>query len=232
MSTGTGLRQRKLLIVGGGGLGSEYAWVAEEMNHEARRNGAGCGPWEILGFADEDARKRGTEFAGYVIHGNLDETRAQFDTNDIGYAIAIGNNGTRERLAQAIEDLGWIPATLIHPSAIIAANALIGVGSYLGPGTVVCPGARVGRHVILNTHVSVGHDSTLQDFVQICPGARVSGGCWVGRGGFLGSNASIAPMGVVGEEAVVGANSFVVRRVAPRTTVLGVPAIRVSSARN
>jgi sugar O-acyltransferase (sialic acid O-acetyltransferase NeuD family) len=223
---------RKLFIVGAGGLGGEYAWVAEQMNEESRRNGVASVPWEILGFVDDDPTKTGAAFAGYLVHGNLLEAIGKFGLRDIAFTIAIGSNHARERMAMAIEKQGWIPETLIHPSAIIASTAFVGPGSYLAPGTVVCPRAHVGRHVILNTHVSVGHDSTLGDFVQVCPGGRVSGGCLVGAGGFLGSNASIAPMVAIGEGSVVCANSFVVRKVAPRTTVLGCPAVRVATSRS
>ena len=221
---------RKLLIVGAGGLGTEYAWVAEEMNHAAVGAGEGQAVWEILGFTDDAPPKKDTTIAGYLVHGTIEEAFAKFGRDGIGFAVAIGTNTTRKRVAQAAEALGWSPETLVHPSAIIAADARIGAGSYLGPGIVVCPGATVGKHVIINTHVSVGHDSILEDFAQICPGVRVSGGCRVGKGGFIGSNASLAPMVQVGEYAVVGANSLAIRKVAARTTVIGCPALVVGKA--
>ena len=224
----TNIIPRKLIIVGAGGLGTEYAWVAEEMNRAA---GEGNAIWEILGFTDDDPKKKDTTIARYPVHGTIEETFAKLGGNGICFAAAIGANTIRKRLACAAEDLGWIPETLIHPSAIIAADAFIGAGSYLAPGTVVCPGARLGRHVIVNTHVSVGHHSTLEDFTQLCPGARVSGGCQVAQYGFLGSNATLAPKVVVGEGAAVGANSFVIRKVAPGMTVLGCPAMVVGKTR-
>lgn len=218
---------KRLLIIGAGGLGAEFAWVASETNIASCLDIGGFAPWEILGYADDDPGKRGQMIHGYVVHGTIQEAFTKFGSKDIGFAVAVGNNKTRERMACVAEGLKWTPQTLVHPSAIVAATAEIGGGSYLAPGTVVCPGARVGRHVIINTHVSIGHDSRLDDFVQICPGARVSGGCRVEKGVFLGSNASLAPRAVVCEEAVVGANSFVLRKVATRTTVLGCPAIAI-----
>jgi sugar O-acyltransferase (sialic acid O-acetyltransferase NeuD family) len=222
---------RKLLIAGAGGLGTEYVWVAEEMNHAAMGAGGGKAVWEILGFTDDAPHKKNTTIAGYLVHGTIQETFAKFGRDGIGFAAAIGVNTIRKRVAHAAEALGWAPQTLVHPSVIVAADARIEAGSYLAPGVVVCPGARVGMHVIINTHVSVGHDSTLGDFVQVCPGARVSGGCRVEQCGFLGSNATLAPRTVVGEGAVVGANSLVIREVAPGITVLGCPALAVGKTR-
>jgi sugar O-acyltransferase (sialic acid O-acetyltransferase NeuD family) len=218
---------RKLLIAGAGGLGNEYTWVAEEMNHSARQRGKTTAVLEILGYTDDDPAKKEWLIGGYVVHGTIRDAFARFGSKDIGFAVAIGNNKLREQVAQDCEKLGWIPETLVHPSAIVAGGAEIGAGSYLAPGAVICPGARVGRHVIINTHASIGHDSTLEDFAQICPGARVSGACRVGKLGFVGSNATLAPKAVVGDEGVVGANSLVIRKVAPGTTVLGCPALVV-----
>jgi sugar O-acyltransferase (sialic acid O-acetyltransferase NeuD family) len=221
---------KKLLIVGAGGLGTEYAWVAEEMNHAALRTAGGAAVWEILGFTDDDPGKKGTHLAGYLVHGTVQQAFEKFGKNQVAYVVAIGNNKARRNAAQAAEALGWTAGTLIHPSAIVAGSARVGPGSYLGPGTVVCPNASLGKHVIINTHVSVGHDSVIEDFAQICPGVRVSGGCRVGAHGFVGSNASLAPGVLVGESAVVGANSLAIRKVAPGTTVLGCPALVVERA--
>jgi acetyltransferase-like isoleucine patch superfamily enzyme len=107
---------------------------------------------------------------------------------------------------------------------ILADDARIGVGTYIAPGCVICPRAQVGSHVIINVHVSVGHDSVLGDYAQLCPGTRISGGCGIGRYALLGSNASLSPGVRVGEGAVVGANSHAVRNVPARVTVAGVPA--------
>lgn len=219
--------RRKLLILGAGGLGSEFAWIAEEMNLWAQRHSRGAAQWEILGYADQDPAQKGHIVLGYPVHGTLQEAFARFSGSSISFAVAIGNNQARRRVAEEAERLGWTAETLIHPSAIVASTSELGAGSYLAPGTVICPRSRIGRYAIVNTHVSVGHDSVLADFVQICPGARVSGGCRIADEGFIGSNAVLAPRAVVGEGATVGANSLVLRRVAPGVTVLGTPALVV-----
>lgn len=221
------MSSRKLLIIGAGGLGAEYAWVGEEINRVASYSGRRDGLWEILGFVDDDARKRGQSVRGHFVHGTLEEAASKFSASDIGFVISIGTNHIRERIASEVEKLGWTPEVLVHPSAVVADNAEIGAGSYLAPGVVICPGSRVGRYSIINTHASVGHDSILEDYVQVCPGARVSGGCRIAKGAFIGSNACLGPKTTVCERAVVGANSFVLRRVEPEAIVLGCPAIKV-----
>ncbi len=210
---------RKLMIIGAGGLGAEYIWIAEEMNAAADRK-----PWQILGYTDDAPEKWEMRLGRYVVHGNTEEAVRKFGGEEISFAVAVGNNATREKLARAAGQAGWRPATLVHPSVIMADDAQVGEGTYIAPGCVVCPRARVGNHVIVNTHVSVGHDSVLGDYSQVCPGARVSGGCRVGRRAFLGSNATLMPLVVVGDGAIVGANSHAVRNVTAGVTVVGCPA--------
>jgi sugar O-acyltransferase (sialic acid O-acetyltransferase NeuD family) len=215
---------RLLVIVGSGGLGTEFTWVANEMNTMAAVNGVAGRPWQILGYADDAPEKRGQQNGGYPVHGTIQETAEKFLGQNIAFAVAVGDNQARKRLAIAAEAFGWHPAALVHPSVILAGDVTIGAGTYIAPGCVVCPRAQVGNYVIVNTHVSLGHDSVVEDFSQICPGARVSGGCHLGKGAFLGSNSSLTPGVTVGDEAVVGANSHAVRKVRAGSTVVGCPA--------
>src|ERR1017187_10075274 len=215
---------KPLVIVGAGGLGTEAVWVAEEMNLGAVRSGSPQPLWSVLGYVDADVAKRGQQIGPYIVHGTMEEAAAEFEGKETWFLCAVGDNSAREKMVRAAEAVGWKPATLIHPSVIISPDARIGSGSYVAPGCVVSPRAQIGSHVIVNTHVSVGHDSTLEDYAQICPGARVSGGCRVGKRAFLGSNASLTPGVEVADDAVVGANSHVVRKVAKGVTVVGCPA--------
>jgi sugar O-acyltransferase (sialic acid O-acetyltransferase NeuD family) len=228
MSKSCRVSSRKLLIIGAGGLGKEYCWVAEEMSRLARVQGRPEEAWEILGFVDEDPEKNGQVINGYPVLGDMNRISPTLVGVNLSFAVSIGNNQCREQIAVKAEQLGWTPITLVHPTAVIAADARIQEGSYLAPGAVVCPNAQLGKFVIVNTHASVGHDSELSDYVQICPGARVSGACRIGKASFVGSNASLIPESIIGSKAVVGANSLVIRRVAPGSTVLGCPAIVTS----
>jgi acetyltransferase-like isoleucine patch superfamily enzyme len=78
--------------------------------------------------------------------------------------------------------------------------------------------------VIIDMHVSVGHDAVVKDFCAVFPGARVTGRCRVGEYALVGSNATLLPATIVGDRAVVGASSLARGRVEPDTTIFGVPA--------
>jgi hypothetical protein len=71
------MSHRSLLIAGGGGLGTEYVWIAEAMN-AAGRESAGWRPWQLLGYTDDAPEKRGQMVGGYLVHGDVEQAAAKF----------------------------------------------------------------------------------------------------------------------------------------------------------
>jgi sugar O-acyltransferase (sialic acid O-acetyltransferase NeuD family) len=205
-----------LIVIGAGGFGPEIVWAAQNTN--------GVEPtFRLVGFCDDAPDKAGGELAGLPILGSPEDAARRLP--DVpGFVCAIGNNKSRAAVVRRALALGWRPLTVIDPSVIVGPRVIVGLGTYVGAGSILSPNARLGNHVIINHHCSVGHDSVLDDFVQVSPGGRVSGGCHLEEGATLGSNAVVAPRCRVGKYATVGAASFALRDVAPRTTVIGTPA--------
>jgi acetyltransferase-like isoleucine patch superfamily enzyme len=83
---------------------------------------------------------------------------------------------------------------------------------------------KIGGHVVVDSHVSIGHDAALMDFCEIFSGARINGNCQVGEYAVIGCNATLLPGTLVGQRAVVGANSLAHGLVEPHVTIFGVPA--------
>jgi acetyltransferase-like isoleucine patch superfamily enzyme len=77
----------------------------------------------------------------------------------------------------------------------------------------------------LNTNSTIGHDSTIGDFVEICPGAVISGNVSIGAYSFIGSNATILPKVKLGSNVIVAAGSVVTKDVPGNCMVTGIPAI-------
>lgn len=210
--------------MGAGGFGAEAIWALEEMNKLESLSEK----WNILGYIDDDESKKGKCFYNYETLGSLDEVALNYSGDQLWYFCAIGDNGTRSNIVKSLDELGWKAATLIHPSAIMAKNIEIGEGSYIGPVSVICPNVTIGKHVLINTRAAIGHDTIMENFSQACPGAQINGFCKVGHSSFIGSNASLMPGTRVGERAIIGSNSQVLRAVKNDITVNGVPAIKVS----
>lgn len=213
---------RNLLIIGAGGFGAVAASLADDINAIAIENGR-VTPWEVVGYADSDPAKRGTQHAGRAVHGTIDEIGRATRKGELWFFCAIGDNSARARIAALAESFGWQPATLVHPSAVLAATVEVGAGTYIGPLTVVAANSKIGTHVIIDMHVSIGHDAVLKDFCAVFPGARISGFCRVEEYALVGSNATLLPSTCVGERAIVGAASLAHGLVEPDTTIFGVP---------
>jgi sugar O-acyltransferase (sialic acid O-acetyltransferase NeuD family) len=214
---------RALVIVGAGGFGAIAAGAADNINAATLDHGR-SGAWNVIGYADSDIRKRGTQHAGRIVHGTIEEVSRDFHEQKLWFFCAIGDNAARAKMVRLAEKLGWESATLTHPTAILASTAEIGPGCYIGPAAVVSVNAKVGAHSIIDMHASIGHDAATRDFCAVFPGARVTGCCRVGEFAVVGSNATLLPGTIVGDRAVVGANSLARGSVEPDTTVLGVPA--------
>lgn len=213
----------KIIIVGAGGAGSEAIWVARRMN-----DAAPAPLWDLVGVVDDNPQLVGKSVEGLPVLGTVAQILKQSDPSVHHFHCAIGRNQQRQRVAELFHSQSWRGAALVDPAAIVADTAEVGEGSYIGPYSIVAPHAQVGRHVLINTHVGVGHHAVVGDFAQLCPGVRVNGGCRVDKATFLGSNATVQPGLSIGEGAVIGANSFVIRSVKPRFSMMGVPARIVS----
>lgn len=195
---------KRVVIVGAGGLGREIAWVVERMN--AVRE---C--FEVLGFCDDAADKQEGEVSGYPLLGKLGGVRQRFGR--VGVICALGSNRVRQRVVElALEEGHWL-ASVVDPSAVVAPGVELGEGCYVGIESVVSVGCRLGRGVLVNHKVCVGHDVEVGDFAQLCPGVCVSGGCKIGVGALLGTLAGTIPLKDVGDWAIVGAGCVAMREV-------------------
>jgi phenylacetic acid degradation protein len=124
------------------------------------------------------------------------------------------------------------PRAFVHPLAVLIGDVRIAEGCYVAPGAslrgdfggiILGAGSNVQDNCVL--HSFPGRDVLLEGEAHIGHGA-VLHGCTVRRGALIGIHAVLMDDVVVGEEAFVGAASFVRARfeVPPRTLVQGVPA--------
>lgn len=125
-------------------------------------------------------------------------------------------------------------ATVVHPTAIVSRDASLADGVVVLAGAVVGPGASVGPHAVVNSGAVVEHDVALGAFAQVAPGAVIGGGATIGDDALIGLGARVRDHVTIGHGAVVGMGAVAVGDVAPRTTVVGIPArvATVTSAEN
>lgn len=215
-----------IVVVGAGGFGREVIDVIEAMNAATVDAGLGSAPWQLVGVVDDSITEenRGRLAERSIPHlGSVDDFLAAGD-RDVAYVVGIGSPLTRRRVAERFDAAGHSGATLVHPSVTMGALVSIGAGSVLCAGVRITTNIEIGRHVHINLNATVGHDTTIDDFVSLNPLASISGDC------VLESDVLVGVAGVVlnglrvGRGATVGGAACAVRDVEAGTTVVGVPA--------
>jgi acetyltransferase-like isoleucine patch superfamily enzyme len=91
-------------------------------------------------------------------------------------------------------------------------------------GAAINPCCSVGRFCIMNTNSSLDHDSTLEDFASLAPGATTGGNCRIGQFSAVGIGAVMIHGIHVGEHTVIGAGSLVMKPIESFVVAYGSPA--------
>jgi sugar O-acyltransferase (sialic acid O-acetyltransferase NeuD family) len=210
-----------IVVIGAGGFGREVIDVMEAMN------AAGSGsPWEFRGVIDDSlsaTNRARLQDRSIPFLGSSDEYLGTSGAA-VSYVVGIGAPSVRRRVADRFDAAGHVGATLVHPSVTMGALVTVGAGTVLCAGVRITTNVTVGRHVHINLNATVGHDTTIAEFVSLNPLASISGDCVLEREVLVGVGGIVLNGLRLGEGAVVGGAACVVRDVLPHTTVVGVPA--------
>lgn len=209
-----------LVVIGAGGFGREVLDVVESINASTVEPA-----WEVVGVVDDNPseenlarlKRRNIEFLGST-DGPLDWI------NPARYVVGIGNPRVRRTFADRYDRANHRAATLVHPTATCGFDVEIAEGTVVCAGVRLTTNIRLGRHVHLNPNVTVGHDTTLGDFVSMNPASSVSGDCLIENAVLIGVGAVVLNRLRVGANAVVGAAACVTKPVDHGQVVVGIPA--------
>ncbi|GLU55079.1 acetyltransferase [Dyadobacter frigoris] len=169
-------------------------------------------------FDDNPDRK---EIYGMKVAGFYDP--AVF--SDQKLIISIGDNLIRRKISGQIKHAFGI---IIHPSCIVDKSVKIREGTVVLHNAVIQADSTIGRHVIINTSVSVDHDCIIGDFVHLAPGVILSGNVCVEENTLIGVGSIIAPGLTVGKNCFVTAGSVVTHNIPDGVIVRGNPARIIS----
>jgi len=153
----------------------------------------------------------------------------------VSFAIGIGDNAFRKKVANRfIGTLEFI--NLIHPSASFGHGQLDLIHKKIG--VLVCAGVRftnnieIGNFTIFNLNATIGHGVVIEDYVNVSPGANISGnvfigsGCWIGTGSAINQGSDDGKL-LIGQGTTIGSGSVVVRDCESDAVYVGIPAKRI-----
>lgn len=199
---------RRLIIIGASGHGKVVADIAIKMN---------C--WSCIEFLDDNENIK--DCLGFKVIGSVSEVEFYSEGADI--FVAIGNNQIRGQISSRLESINLNLVSLIHPNAVIGKDVSINEGTVIMAGAVINSSTRIGRGCIINTSCCIDHDSLIDDFVHISPGANLAGSVTIGKSSWIGIGSTIINNVSICEDCIVGAGSLVLDSIKESGTYYGVP---------
>ncbi len=208
---------KNLIIIGASGFGRGIYHLALECSGFQKE-------YQIKGFLD---RRTGILNAYDSYPPILASVENYVVEPDDVFICAMGDVQSKKICIQLILDKGGKFITLIHPTVIVDINAKIGIGCIILQNSTLGSGSIVGDFVLIQASAVVGHDSIVGNYSRIDCNAVCIGGVVVEDEVTIHTSAVINHKVVIGKGAIVGACSFVIRKVKESSTVYGNPAIRL-----
>jgi sugar O-acyltransferase (sialic acid O-acetyltransferase NeuD family) len=198
-----------LVIIGASGHAISVANVAKSAG------------FTIKYFVDKS--KKCKELLGYSVIGDLAELQ---NIDKFNFAIGVGDNHSRERIFKELKaefnNIYFPP--LIHQSAVVSFFAEVGDGTVVMPNAVIGPNSKIGMFCLINTQSSIDHDCVMFDFSSLAPAATTGGNVMLGFRSAVCIGAKIKHGIRIGDDSIVGANSYLNKDLANNQVAYGTPA--------
>lgn len=148
------------------------------------------------------------------------------------FVVGVGENSKRKKIVAKYPDLPF--PNIIHPTAKFGNNQRDVLkykkGNIITAGVCFTNNIEPGNFGIYNLNATIGHDCVIKDFINIAPGANISGNVFLDALSYIGTGASIIQGRdmnekiLIGRGAMIGAGAVVTKNVGAGVTVAGVPA--------
>ena len=203
-----------MLIVGAKGFAKEVLEIFYQLNR-----------LEDIAFYDDVDKDIEDDLYGFPIFKSEELVKDFFLKTAKNFTIGTGNPHLRYKLYCKFVKLGGDFCSSVSPFANIGHfGNIIGDGSNIMTGTVITNDIQIGKGVLINLCCTVGHDSIIGDFVELCPDVNISGNCTIGAYTFIGTNSTVLPGVKIGKNVIVGAGSVVTKDISDNCMALGIPA--------
>jgi UDP-3-O-[3-hydroxymyristoyl] glucosamine N-acyltransferase len=146
--------------------------------------------------------------------------------HDVPSIVTALDPAVRRAMTEKIAAAGGTFAAVLHPGRAVAPTVTFGAGTLLGCGPIFIGSfTTIGRHTIVMTPASIGHDCILGDFVTVHPSATVSGhvviedGVEIGAGAVIVNGSAESPVRI-GRGARLDVGAVVMTHSVPADTIV------------
>lgn len=212
---------QRVVILGGTGNGLVFSQIIKDIFKSG-------GKYELMGFLNDDVEK-GALIEDTPVLGKT--TDWQSLDQDIQFVFAILSVGKMKERSNYLLSLN-IPknrmATLIHPTAVVSEKSHIEEGCVIFSHVTIQPKCRIGANSIVRAGANLGHDVTVQDYVDIGPNSTLCGYAKIENYCHVAANSVVRDSITVRAGTTVGAGSVILKDTDEDSTWLGNPSRRVS----
>lgn len=210
---------KHLIIIGARGFGREaYTSFFYSFAHKS-------GTIDVKGFLDDKLDAFDNLVGEWPpVLGSVENYIPQPD--DV-FFCAMGDAHWRKHYAEIIENRGGEFVSIIAKEAMPSPSAYISPGCYIGPLTAISSNVHIGKHTMIQAFSNIGHDVVIGDYASLESYVFLGGGASVGNQATLHTKSSVIPHKSIGDGAVVGFGSVVMRNVPNGAHVFGNPAVKV-----
>lgn len=203
---------KKIIIVGAGDAGKELASI---IRNDSTQN------FKLMGFIDDNSLKLNSIINGLKVISSINDFQCPSDTFLI---CSITNTIYREKIIVNLESRNCKFTNFIHSSAIVNSDTSKTVGLIIFPFSVVSNNVKLGNHVFINMHTTIGHDAEIGHFSVLSSHCDITGNVKIGKNNFIGSHSTFVPKIKTGDNVMVGIGSIVMNNIPNSSKVFGNPA--------
>lgn len=182
-------------------------------------------PDQIVFYDDISKNLPKLVYGEFSIIRNKQDLKEYLNNSDNRFVLGLGNPKLREKIGSLFESLGGINIGPHSSRSIIGSfgNDIAGSAQIMC-NCVITNSVRIEKGTLINLSCTIGHDTSIGEYSEICPNSSVSGNVKIGSKAYIGTGAVILPGVKIGDSAIIGAGAVVTKDVPDHTTVAGVPA--------